>query len=158
LTGYYISDATLSWAVQDMDPTIDSFPITIDCSGRPRQRQARVRLPDHRQTLLPDIARALLEQKEADVVVQAVGRVRPFTRPREIITFHTGLLPGVRYHLQFQGLAEARSFFGIPTPQQAALASKAEQARRLRVQGRSIPQIAQEMGVSLSTAKRYLRR
>ena len=43
-----------------------------------------------RLTCLPQVARWVLEQKEADVVVRAVGRVRPFTQPREVITFHAG--------------------------------------------------------------------
>jgi hypothetical protein len=95
---------------------------------------------------------------EADVVVQAVGRVRPFTRPREVITFHAGELPGVRYTLEFDGLAAARAHFGLPTPSGADQASRAERARRLKAQGRTRAQIAQALGVSVSTVKRDLRR
>jgi hypothetical protein len=156
LTGYYISDLTLARAVQDMDATPDRFPISIDSGGYPRQRRARVQLPDGRATLLPFIAQATLDQKEGDVVVQAVGRVRPFTRPREVITLHAGPLPGVRYAADFQSLAQARNFFHIPTPKQSDRASKTDQARQLRAQGKSNRQIAKELGVSLSTVKRYL--
>jgi hypothetical protein len=157
LTAFYVSPVTLAQAVQDMDPAGERFPITIDCGGRPRRRRARVRLPDGRATILPFIAEAMLEQKEGNVVVQAVGRVRPFTSPREVFTLHTGTLPGVRYTQEFESLTQVRAYFGIPTPAAAAMASKAELAWRLRAQGRSNRQIAQEMGVSLSTAKRYLK-
>jgi hypothetical protein len=157
LTGYYIDAATLTQAVQDIDPSTDRYPVTVHCEGNPRQRRARVELPDDRETILPEIAQAVLEQKEADVVLQAVGRVRPFTRPREVITFHVGPLPGVRYRLEFGSLAQARSFFGIQAPRQAEVTSRVEQALRLRAQGRSRAQIARELGVSDSTVKRYLK-
>jgi Helix-turn-helix domain of resolvase len=158
LTGYYISAAVLAQAVQDLDPTIDRFQITIDCRGDPRQRQARIHLPDDRQTILPDITQAMLEQKEADVVVQAVGRARPFTRPREVITFHTGPLPGVRYDVQFRSLTQARHFFGLLTPKKAEMASKAAQVRRLKAAGHSNTQIAKQLCVSRSTVIRCLNR
>jgi DNA-binding NarL/FixJ family response regulator len=96
-------------------------------------------------------------QKEADVVVQAVGRVRPFTRPREVITMHMGELPGVRYHLEFRNLSKARAFFDVPTASEAALMTKVEQVARLRAMGHSQKAIAIKMNVSLSSVKRYIR-
>lgn len=156
LTGYYVSPTTLSQAVQDMDSTIDRFPITIDCGGNPRRREAKVHLPDERQCILPCVAANMLEQLEADVIVQAVGRVRPFTKPREIITFHMGDLPGVKYRVQFTSLEQARRFFGIPTAQTDRMA-KIERAKRLKVQGQFQKDIAKELGVSARTIRRYLK-
>ena len=105
-----------------------------------------------------NVVQWVLEQKEDDVVVQAVGRVRPFTKAREVITFQTGALPGVRYALEFSSLAQARSFFGIVTRKQAKQEAQRDQARQLRAQGLSKSRIVKELGVSLSTVKRYLRR
>src|SRR5262249_23920105 len=124
----------------------------------PRRRRATVTLPDARETIVPRIAEGVLDQKEADVIVQAVGRVRPFTRPREVITFHAGALPGVTYTLEFESLAQARRFFHIPPPAGAEIASRAERARRLKAEGWSKARIAAELGVSPCTVKRYLRR
>jgi hypothetical protein len=100
----------------------------------------------------------MLDQQESDVVIQAVGRVRPFTRPREIITFQASDLPGVRYTTRFRTLAQARAYFQIQTPAQAGLASSAERAWRLKAAGRSNGEIAKALDVSLSTVKRYLKR
>src|SRR5262249_13212277 len=144
--------------LQDIEASTDRYPVSIQTVGDPPHRRARVELPDGREPLLPRLAQAVLDQKEADVVVQAVGRVRPFTRPREVITFHAGDLPGLAYTMQFRTLRQARSYFQIQTPAQAGLASRAERALRLKATGRSNGKIAQELGVSLSTVKRYLKR
>ncbi len=157
LTGYYVSAAALARAVHDLDPAADRYPVSIRCAGDPPRRRAEVHLPDGRETILPRVVSGTLLQKEADVVVQAVGRVRPFTRPREVITFHMGELPGVRYAAEFRTLAQARAFFGVPTASEAALQSRVEQAARLWALGRPQKAIAAEMNVSLSSVKRYLR-
>jgi hypothetical protein len=156
LNSYYVSAATVADAVHDLDASEERYPITVRFAGEPRRREARVSLPDARETILPRIAQGVLEQKEADVVVQALGRVRPFTKAREVISFQAGELPGVSYTLEFTSLAQARSYFGVPTAQEAGLASRAEKARRLRALGKTQKQIAQELGVSVSTVKRCL--
>jgi hypothetical protein len=157
LNSYFVTPATVSEAVQDVEASGERYPVRIETIGDPPQRRVQVELPDDREPLLPHVAQAVLEQKEADVVVQAVGRVRPFTRPREVITFHAGDLPGVRYTQRFRTLEQARSYFQIQTPAQAGLTSRMEQAWRLKATGHSKRQIAQKLGVSLSTVKRYLR-
>ena len=158
LTGYYVSADAVSRAVQDVEATGERYPVRVLTDGDPPRRVARVDLPDGRVPLLPGVAQAALEQQEGDVVVQAVGRVRPFTRVREIITLHASSLPGVHYNMEFRTLEQARRFFQVQTPAQAGLAGRVEQAWRLKAQGRSRTQIAEELGVSLSTVKRYLRR
>ena len=157
LTGYYVSAATVAAAVQDLEATPDRFPVWIRNRGNPARRVAHVDLPDDREALLPQLARWTLEQKEADVVVQAVGRVRPFTRPREVITFQVGVLPGVHYTLEFGSLDQARRHFGIPTRRQSEAEARAAAARRLKALGLTNRRIASRLGVSLSTVKRCLR-
>jgi hypothetical protein len=157
LTGYYVNEATVAEAVHDLDASTERYPVRIRTAVDPPRRTATVELPDDREAIVPQVARWVLEQKEADVVVQAVGRVRPFTQPREIITFHAGALPEVRPTLQFRTLGQARSYFGIPTRRRSEAESRAAAARRLKALGLSHARVAEELGVSLATVKRYLR-
>jgi hypothetical protein len=157
LNSYYVSADVVSDATQEMEPSTARYPLMIRSGGDPPRRRVQLALPDAREPITQFIAQAVLEQKESDVVVQAVGRVRPFTRPREIITFHAGALPGILYSWQFRRLAEARAFFGLQTAFQGGQASRRARARRLRAAGRTLRAIAQELGVSLSTVQRDLR-
>ena len=156
LTGYYINAAILSKTVHDIDASSDRFPITIRTSGRPACRRALVKLPDDRATILPNIAQGVLDQLESDAVVQAVGRVRPFTRPREIITCHAGQLPGVQYTLNFDNLRAAREYFGISTARAARRDSRIEQAKQLKKAQFSVVQIAGYLNLHPKTIRRHL--
>jgi hypothetical protein len=104
-------------------------------------------LSEFRQGLTGE--RALLWLKESE------GRL--LTQPREAITFHAGALPEVRPTLQFRMLGQARSYFGIPTRRRSEAESRAALARRLKALGLSHARVAEELGVSLATVKRYLR-
>jgi hypothetical protein len=157
LTGYYTSAPTVAAAVHDLDPSTHRFPVRLAFTGDPPRRQAVVDLPDDRETILPNVAQWVLHQKEDDVVVQAVGRVRPFTKPREVITFQVGDLPDVRYTREFRSLADARSYFGVPTRRRSAAEARAAEARRLKALGLSNSRIAATLRVSPATVKRYLR-
>jgi hypothetical protein len=158
LTGYYTTADAVAQAVHDIEASPERYPVRLELAGRPPRRRARVELPDGRETIVPRIAELVLAQKEADVVVQAVGRVRPFTRPREVITFHAGELPGVHYHVEFSSLAAARDFFGVATEKQADIQRQAAQALKLKAAGCTNRQIAAALDVSLATVKRYIRR
>jgi hypothetical protein len=155
LTGYYVPSSVIADAVQDLQASDDRFPITIRPEGEPPRRTTHVELPDDRETILPNLARWTLEQLESDVVVQAVGRVRPFTRPREVITFHQGTLPGVRYNLEFRSLEQARNYLNVLSGRAAAHADRIAEARRLKTLGLSNPEIADRMKISVRTAIRY---
>ena len=104
LTGFYINEATVAAAVHDLDATEDRFPIRIRTQGHPPRRIARVDLPDDRETILPHIAQGVLDQKEGDVVVQAVGRVRPFTKRGRSSRSSTGPCPGRCYTREFRSI------------------------------------------------------
>lgn len=156
LNSFYTAAEAVTAAVNDLNPTNSRSIVTLGWAGDPPVHVADVG-PDAAGSILPALAGWVLDQKEADVAMQAVGRVRPFTRPREVITFQRGRLPGVRYDLEFTTLAQARSFFGIAPRRQADRERKAETARRLRRKGLTIVAVAEAVGVSLSTAKRYLR-
>jgi hypothetical protein len=155
LTGYYINDSILIRTVYDIDATTDRFPITIRSEGTPRRRIAHVELPDQREPITPLIAQEVLVQKEADVVLQAVGRVRPFTRPREIITFQADILPGVTYSFAFPSIAGIRSYFQIPTRGELKRQNLATRIAELRQQGRTQEEAGSQLGICARTVKRY---
>jgi hypothetical protein len=158
LTGYYAHAAAVSQAVHDLESSPERYPVLLETAGRPPRRRARVELPDCRETIVPRVAELVLAQKEADVVVQAVGRVRPFTRPREVVTFQAGELPGVRAAAEFASLARARRYFGVPTAKQAEVGERVGRALALRAAGWSNRQVAEALGVSVATVKRYVKR
>jgi DNA-binding NarL/FixJ family response regulator len=158
LCGYYVTPEVVSQAVQDIEATTERYPVRIVTAGDPRRRRVEVQLPDARLPILPWVAQQVLRQREADVVLQGVARVRPFTRAREVITFQCDSLPNVRYTLEFRSLEQARKYFQIQTPTQASFEARVEQVRRLKAQGYSKGEIAQALSVSVSTVKRYLRR
>jgi hypothetical protein len=158
LNSHYTTAGVVSQAVQDIEAPTERYPVRIATAGDPRRRRVEMELPKGCVSILPWVAQQALQQQEADVVVQAVGRVRPFTRPREVITFQCDSLPNVRYAVEFRSLAQARTYFQVQTPTQASLEARVEQARRMKAQGHSRGEIAQALSVSVSTVKRYLRR
>jgi DNA-binding NarL/FixJ family response regulator len=88
-------------------------------------------------------------------VVQAVGRVRPFTRPREVITFQMAQLPGVTYDTEFATLGEAREFFAVASRRQQKQADLAARVAELRCQGLSQAETAARLGVTERTVRNY---
>src|SRR5262249_37766251 len=114
LNGYYVPAQAVARAVHDLDPEGHRYRVSVCVAGPPPRRAAVRELPPGREPTPPRLAERVLEQREADVVVQAVGRTRPFTSAREVITFHCGELPGVRYTQEFGSLGEARRFFDVP--------------------------------------------
>ena len=81
------------------------------------------------------LAQYALDQQELDVVLQAVGRVRPYTRPREVITFQCAAHPQLDYDREFNSIEEARQFFGIPVPPNATGTAIAAGSRRHAARG-----------------------
>ena len=104
LTGFYVNPEIVDTILQDVLASDGHLPIAIATEGSPRRRRARVADPRQRIYDVDRLAQYALDQQELDVVLQAVGRVRPYTRPREVVTFQcagapaAGLRPRVRLH------------------------------------------------------------
>ena len=102
LTGFYVNPEIVDTILQDVLASDGHLPIAITTEGSPRRRHARVADPRQRIYDVDRLAQLALDQQEMDVVLQAVGRVRPYTRPREIMHFPVrrppaaGLRPRVR--------------------------------------------------------------
>ena len=89
------------------------------------------------------------------VVLQATGRIRPYTQPREIFTFQCAAHPYLSYTQEFHCLGEAREFFGIPTRNTHRRHLTMAHIQQAKAAGLTQRRTAQQVGVSLTTVKRY---
>ena len=90
------------------------FPVSIRVTGQPRRRVAGTFDRRFDSSDADRIARAYLEQLEAAVVLQAVGRIRYATSPRMVVTIQAGELRGVQLTREFSSLRELRSPLRAP--------------------------------------------
>jgi DNA-binding CsgD family transcriptional regulator len=157
LTSYYINESVLNTCLQDMTPTDLRLPIRIETVGSPKRRRAGVADPAHRYYDTNWLAQPTLEFLEHGVVQQAVGRVRPVTRSREVITLQMAELPGVTYDQEFRSLGEARPYFGVPSRRERQTTERASQIRALRSAGNTQAETARILGVSVKTIWNYER-
>lgn len=155
LTGYYVNELVLNEILQDIEAADGHVPIKITTDGRPRRREVTVTSDRFAHSDLPRLSQKALGQQEIDVVLQAVGRVRPYTRPREIVMFQCDAHPTRNYDAEFNCLGEARKFFGIPDRREGRAADSSSAVRAGRRNGDSQTQVARKLGLSLSTVKRY---
>lgn len=158
LSGYYIPVEAIRQSLVDLDPCVGDWPLEIQCYGDPPRRQLYIRPPVSDSSIIPQVAQGLFEQLEPEVILQAVGRVRPFTKPREIITFYAGRLPRVEYTATFRNLEEARPYFGLQMRRIRATLKRCREAQELRQHGLTQKQIADRLGVSTRTVRKYLKR
>lgn len=153
LCGYYIDEEILREAVADVDPDESRFPVEIRVAGQPRRRLAGTFDDRYRDSDADRIVRAYYRQHETNVVVQAVGRARFATRPREVVTFQCSEMPGVQLTREFHSLREARDFFGLATGSEFDRLRQQIEAERLRAEGLTVGAIAQRLGVSVRTVR-----
>jgi hypothetical protein len=99
LNSYYIEDNVLRDAIADVEGDTLRFPVSIRLAGRPRRRIAATFDRRFGSSDADRISQAYLDQLEAAVVLQAVGRVRYATSPRLVVTMQAGQLPGVRHYV-----------------------------------------------------------
>jgi len=154
LTGYYARLSVINSAVQDLFSTDRQIPIRITTGGRPRRRTAGVLRPQDRVYDVDRLAQLALQQQETDVVLQAVGRVRPYTQPREVITFQCADHPWLAYTQEFMNIEQARKYFEIPSRRQLQATRIRSLVQLARAEGLTQAQTAAEINVSLSTVKR----
>jgi hypothetical protein len=158
LTGYYVPGRVLEEALGDLLASDAHVPVAIATAGRPPRRRATVRRPADRFTDVNRLAGLALVQKELDVVIQGVGRVRPHTRPREVLTLQCAAHPLLTYTREFHSLGEARAHFGIPTRRERERAALFARVQAAKAAGRSQRQAAAELGIGEATVKRHWHR
>ncbi len=155
LTGFYVNPEIVDTILQDVLASDGHLPITITTEGSPRRRRARVADPRQRIYDVNRLAQYALDQQEHDVVLQAVGRVRPYTRPREVITFQCAAHPQLDYDREFNSIEEARRFFEIPTRRERERDRNADRVRAAQQAGMTQREAAAALQLGRSTVKRY---
>jgi hypothetical protein len=158
LCGFYIDENVLRDAIADVEADALRFPVSIRLTGRPPRRRAGTFDDRYRDSDADAVARAYYQQLETNTVLQAVGRVRYATRPREVITFQCSEMPGLRLDGEFHSLRELRAAFGLSTGSEYDRQQQAAEARRLRAGGLTTQQIAARLGVSERTVRYRLSR
>ena len=155
LTGFYVNPEIVDTILQDVLASDGYLPIAITTEGSPRRRRARVADPRQRIYDVDRLAQYALDQQELDVVLQAVGRVRPYTRPREVITFQCAAHPQLDYDREFDSIEEARRFFEIPTRRERERDWNADRVRAAQQAGMTQREAAAALQLGRSTVKRY---
>lgn len=114
--GYYIRNDELNRMVNEVTTDETRMPFLIKTVTNPLRRMATSTLPARTQDFyINQMAQEVIMQEELGVVIQAIGRIRPFTHPREVITCQMGEHPRMVYDQEFRSLKEAREFFGLRT-------------------------------------------
>jgi hypothetical protein len=151
-----VNPGELNRAVQEFEPR--AFRVRLEI-GRGPDRIRRVRLGDNGvsdedRTWLGNV---YLRKLEVDPVIQAVGRVRFLTKPREVVFFQMAdLEPEVGTCQTIRSLAELRGVLGIPSARDLDDVVEGRRARDLMGQGMTADQAADELGISRATLFRRL--
>ena len=152
LDSYYVSTQELNRSVQEFEP--ESFRVDLRLVHVRGQRLRRVELasredPDLDRTWLANI---YLRKLEVDPVIQAAGRVRFQTMPREVVTFQMHDMgqdiPGCE---EVSSLSELRDALGLPRAREIDKSQRAFRGRELMSQGLTAKQAADRLGIGRST-------
>ncbi|WP_237667969.1 hypothetical protein [Vibrio toranzoniae] len=155
LNSYYTTTKILGSALQDMRASDDHLDIDIKVTPNPRRRHARIAENKHRYTDVAQLADPMLQTLEMGTVIQAVGRVRPFTTPCEIITFQNNHHPDYPYDTEFNNLAEARDYFDIDNRKTRGVKEKQAKIQNLKRQGLTQKRVAEQLSMGVRTVRRY---
>ncbi|MFA0626828.1 helix-turn-helix domain-containing protein [Vibrio sp. 10N.222.49.A3] len=155
LNSYYVKQDTLSNSVQDLRSNSERIDVAITYSKKPRRRYGIVADEQFRFTDVAEVANPMLQTLEMGTVVQAVGRVRPFTQNREIITFQSNDALATTYDKEFSNLAELRKHFGLVTKRKRSSNTTADNVIALSAKDLKQTEIAKLLGISVRTVRRY---
>jgi hypothetical protein len=157
LSAYYSDESVLREAVADVEADDLRFPVALRPIEPGGIRLAGTFDPRYRYSSADRIARAYHHQLEANKVLQAIGRARFATCPREVVTFQAGELPGIVLAGEFRTLQQARDHFGLLPGAEFDRRRQEAEVLRLRSEGRTVWQIAEQLGVSERTVFYRLR-
>ena len=156
VNSYYISDRELNRHVQEAEP--ERFRVMLRIVSSPGMRR-RVEIqekdnPDLDRTALGNI---YLRKLEVDPVIQAAGRVRFLTRPREVVLFQMHDLSAELGDCEdAPTLAALRDKMGLPTAKEIDHLIEAHRAEELIGKGFTAQEAASELGLSRRTLFRRL--
>ena len=157
LNGYYISSRELSKAVQEAVPKQARRELIItskpDCIRRVTVGEG----PDPGGVLAHQ-ASMYLRKLEVDPVIQAAGRVRFVTRPREVVLFQMNNLEAdLGPYENVDGLAGLRGALDIPTAASLDAAVQLRDLKEMLAAGKTVEEAATSLGISRATAFRRLK-
>jgi hypothetical protein len=132
-----------------------NIPMQVSIEGRPCRRLAGVLNHEDRIYDLHTLAQHALDHQEMGTVLQAVGRVRPYTKAREVITFQCADHPDFAYTREFTSIGEARNYFDILDKRSTQVAELWAQVQKAKKEGLKQREAAPLLGVGLRTIKRY---
>lgn len=155
LNGYYVNEQIVNSILQDILAPEFEIPIQIGTRGTPLRRWADILNPGKQFRGIRQLVPLALRQQEMDIVLQAVGRVRPYTSPREVITFQCDSHPHLEYTEEFTSLEEAREYFGISKHRDQQKNRNEVRVKEARQRGLTQRQTVEELGLGLRTVKRY---
>jgi hypothetical protein len=155
LTSYYVNEEAVNGILQDVLGSDMGIPLKISCEGRPLRRQVGALHPKDRDYDVHGLSQYALDHLEMGVVLQAVGRVRPYTKPREIVIFQCASHPDFPYTKEFISIGEAREFFGINGRRTVKKADLIVRVQDAKSKGMRQKEAAEYLGVSLRTIQRY---
>lgn len=155
LTGYYVDQDAVNNILQDCLASDQEIPIEIGFEGNPKRRIARAANYKDRYTNVNELAPMALREQELNTVMQAVGRVRPYTKPREVIIFQCDVVPEVPEEHVFLSLKEARAHFEVKTRKEAQRLKTQELVQKVKRMGLTQNQAAEKIGRGLRTVQRY---
>ncbi len=155
LTGFYVNEEVINSTLQDSFASDFRVPISLNVDGYPKRRYVKVTRDEDQYSTVNMLAQDVLNYFEMGTVLQAVGRVRPYTKPREIITFQCADHPDFPYTREFNSLGEARTFFNIKTQKTQQLENRAQQIKECKAKGLTQKEAADRLSTSLRTVQRY---
>jgi hypothetical protein len=134
-----------------------SLEISMDQSCGVRRRIMKSKFHKDRFFNVSTLAQHALDYNEMGVVIQAVGRVRPFTKPREIITLQCSHLlhSGGGYTQEFTCFEEARQFFKIQSKRVAGRLTRHAEILELKNKGLTQNAVAKDLNINVRTVKRH---
>ena len=155
LTGFYVPEEAINSILQDQLGSDMNLPLKISIEGRPCRRRAGVLNPKDRIYDIHSLAQHALNHLEMNTVLQSTGRVRPYTKPREVILFQCAAHPDLEYTKEFNSIGEAREYFDIPSKRSARTAELRTQIQDARAMGMKQQEAAEHVGAGLRTVQRY---
>lgn len=157
LNSYYVSDTVLNDAVNESEPERFKALLTI-MTGAQMVRQVELVTPrDEVRDVLP-IAERHLHHLEVDPVIQAAGRVRFATKPREVLFFAMHDLHGdIADYTEVLSLVALREAMGIADPSDIDAAVEASRLVEIVKNGATFADAALSLGISRRTAFRRLK-
>jgi hypothetical protein len=155
LTGYCVTEEAVNGILQDVMASDMKVPLRVTIEGKPWRRRVGVLHSKDRFYDVHGLAQHALDHLEMGTVLQAVGRVRPYSRSREIITFQCADHPHFQYTREFSSIGEAREYFGIEGKRSAMAKKTIATVQLAKEKGLKQKEVAERLGISVRTVKRY---